>query len=163
VSGATPDRATFVAGLEEEIAGFGELCQLLQAEQQCLLEGDADALLALTDTKSRTVERLTELARLRAEYLRERRLAPGAAGMQQWLASLTGGERARLADAWSRLVALGAAARAANRINGGLIATRVRHDQAALATLQNAAQQHTGYGPDGQSDFHVGNRELARA
>jgi flagellar biosynthesis/type III secretory pathway chaperone len=83
--------------------------------------------------------------------------------MQQWLASQASAERTRLADAWARLLALTASARAANRINGGLIATRLGHNQAALATLQSAAQHHTGYGPDGQSDFHVGNRELARA
>jgi flagellar biosynthesis/type III secretory pathway chaperone len=163
VTGAVPDRAAFVAGLQEELASFDELSRILHAEQQCLLEGDADALLALTDAKSRTVERLQELARLRAAHLHERRLPPGAAGMQQWLASQASAERARLADAWTRLLALTASARAANRINGGLIATRLTHNQAALASLHNAAQHHTGYGPDGQSDFHVGNRELARA
>jgi flagellar biosynthesis/type III secretory pathway chaperone len=163
VSGAAPDRAAFVAGLQEELASFDELSRILHAERQCLLEGDADALLALTDIKLRTVERLTELARLRAGYLHERRLTPGAAGMQQWLASQASAERRRLADAWARLLAMTASARAANRINGGLIATRLGHNQAALATLQSAAQHHTGYGPDGQSDFRVGHRELARA
>jgi flagellar biosynthesis/type III secretory pathway chaperone len=163
VSGSTPDRAGFVAGLQEELASFDELSRILHAERQCLLEADADALLALTDAKSRIVERLMELARRRAAYLRERRLTPGVAGMQRWLASQASAERARLADVWARLLALSAAARAASRINGGLIATRLTHNQAALATLQSAAQHHTGYGPDGQSEFRVGNRELARA
>lgn len=163
MSGAAPDRAAFVAGLEEEVASFGELCRILQAEQQCLLGRDMEALLALTDVKSRTVERLLELATLRTAYLHDRRLTPGAAGMQQWLASQAAAERTRLADAWARLLALIADARAANRINGGLIATRLSHTQAALATLQSAAHHHSGYGPDGQSDFRVGNRELARA
>jgi flagellar biosynthesis/type III secretory pathway chaperone len=163
VSGAAPDRAAFVAGLQEELASVDELSRILHAEQRCLLEGNADALLALADVKSRTVERLAELARLRAAYLHEQRLIPGTAGMQQWLASQASAERTRLADAWARLLALTAFARAANRINGGLIATRLGHNQAALATLQSAAQHHTGYGPDGQSEFRVGNRELARA
>jgi flagella synthesis protein FlgN len=163
VNGAAPDRAAFVAGLEEEVASLSELCRILQAEQQRLLEGDVDALPALTDAKSRTVERLVELATLRSAYLDARRLPPGAAGMQQWLASQAGGERSRLADAWARLLALTADARAANRINGGLIGTRLGYNQAALATLQSAAHHHSGYGPDGQSDFRVGNRELARA
>jgi flagella synthesis protein FlgN len=163
VSAAAPDRAAFIVGLEREVAGVGGLCRILQAEQQCLLEGDTEALPALTDAKSRAVEDLVELASLRNAYMDARRLPPGAAGMEHWLASQAGGERARLSDAWSRLLALTADARAANRINGGLIGTRLGYTQAALATLQSAAHHHSGYGPDGQSDFRVGNRELARA
>jgi flagellar biosynthesis/type III secretory pathway chaperone len=164
VSGATPDRAAFVAGLVDEVAGLDELSNILHAEQQCLLADDSDALAALTDAKTRAVERLTELATLRSAYLDARRLPPGAAGMQRWLASQPDRERARLAAAWARLLALTAAARAANRINGGLIGTRVSCNQAALAALRSAAQpHHNGYGPDGRTDFRVGNRELARA
>jgi flagellar biosynthesis/type III secretory pathway chaperone len=163
VSAAAPDRAAFIAGLEQEVAGLGELCRILQAEQHYLLEGDAEALPALTDAKSRAVEHLVELGSLRNAYLDSRRLPPGTAGMEQWLVSQAGGERARLEDAWSRVLALTADARAANRINGGLIGTRLGYAQAALATLQSTAPHHSGYGPDGQSDFRVGNRELARA
>jgi flagella synthesis protein FlgN len=158
-----PSNAAFAAALNAELAAFAELRRILQVEQDCLLSTDTDALLALANLKSHTVERLAELATQRAAYLQSQRLPPGSEGMQRWLAAQTGPEAKRLTDTWKRLLALAAEARAENQINGGLIGTRLGHNQAALATLQASARHHSVYGPDGQSDFRVANRELGRA
>ena len=158
-----PAHAAFAAALNAELAAFAELRRILQAEQDCLLGTDTDALLALADLKSRTVERLAEWASERAAFLRAQRLPPGGDGMRQWLSAQTGVEAKQLNDTWTRMLALAAHARAANEINGGLIGTRLGHNHAALAALQAAAQHHSVYGPDGQSDLRVANRELGRA
>ena len=45
---------------------------------------------------------------------------------------------------------LAAQVRAANEINGALVAARLKHNQAAITALQTAARNNTGvYGPDG--------------
>lgn len=160
---AEPGRTAIVEEVEAEVYAFGELCRILLAEQACLLRNDVDALLELAEIKSRTVERLSELAASRAAHLGDRGLLPNSAGMQQWLDSQPSADGAELDQAWGRVLALATEARALNNVNGGLIALRVNHGQAALSTLQAAAKRHSVYGPDGQSDFRPANRALGRA
>jgi flagella synthesis protein FlgN len=158
-----PELAAFIAGLQAEVATFGELCQVLESEQSCLLRSDADALLGLTELKSRQVERLGTLAGARTRYLHSLRLPADHAGMARLLESEHGRATRELGEAWRKLVALAEQARALNETNGGLIATRLNHNRAALDALVSAARTLSTYGPDGHTDLPTGQRELGRA
>jgi flagella synthesis protein FlgN len=160
---AAPERDAFVSGLRAELSGFRELQRILRAEQDCLLRADAEGLLCLTETKSRQIELLDALARLRAGYLHALSLTPDRRGMAQWLAAHAGAEKTQLAALWEQLVDAATAARALNDSNGGLIGVRLNHNQDALAALQSAARSLSTYGPDGQAHLPAGQRELGRA
>jgi flagella synthesis protein FlgN len=160
---SVPDRAAFVAALGTERAGYEALCEILRAEQAGLERGDVDAVQALTERKSRQVEELTALARDRAAFLGASRLAPDPSGMETWLQTHGGAQREVLAKTWERLLACAAEARRLNEVNGALLALRLGHAQAAFATLQAAARQHSVYGPDGQNELRPANRNLGSA
>jgi flagella synthesis protein FlgN len=162
-SAAAPNRLAFVAALEAELAAYTELCELLRAEQTSLERGDVDQLQQLTELKSRQVERLATLGATRVAYLHAVQLSASPAGMQEWLASHAGAQQPALRRTWQRLLELAGEARALNELNGGLVATRLNHSQAALAALHAAGRQHLVYGPDGQNDFRAANRDLGRA
>lgn len=157
------DRAAFVANLRAERHAFREFCQVLEAEQACLLRSDVDALLQITQLKSSKVDRLAELANARVRHLDGLRLDSGRDGMLEWLAKHAGSDQPELSALWDELVAFADQARNLNDSNGTLITTRLTHNQAALAALQSAARTHSLYGPDGQSNIVTGNRELGRA
>lgn len=163
MTAATLDRAAFVAALGAEQAGYAALCGILRAEQAGLERGDVDHVQALTERKSRQVEELARLAATRAAFLSALRLAPDPAGMDAWLASQAGAQRDALAHTWRQLLACAAEARNLNEVNGALLTLRLQHSQAALASMQAAARQHSVYGPDGQSDLRPANRDLGRA
>lgn len=160
---AGAERSAFVSGLRAELAGFGELHQILLAEQDCLLRADAEALPELVEVKSRQIERLHALAGQRAGYLGALALEPGGRGMRAWLAEHAGADQRELSVLWQRLVDAAAEARTLNDRNGGLIGARLNHNQAALAALQAAARSLSTYGPDGQAQLPAGQRELGRA
>ena len=155
--------AAFAATLQAELTAFAELSRILALEQDCLLGTDTDTLLRLSERKSRTVERLGELAGQRADFLRAQGLPRGRIGVQQWLAAQPEAQARQLSEAWGRLLEVARDARADNQINAGLIGIRLGYSQAALAALQSAASHPNLYGPDGQSDFRITNRDLGRA
>jgi flagella synthesis protein FlgN len=163
VPAAAPNRAAFVAALEAELVSYTELCELLRAEQLSLERGDVDHLRQLTELKSRQVERLGVLGGARAAYLRGQQLPATPTGMEEWLRSHAGAQQPGLTRTWTRLLEIAAEARALNELNGGLVALRLNHSQAALAALHEAGRQHLVYGPDGQNDFRASNRDLGRA
>jgi len=157
------DHAAFVAGLRAEHHAFHALCQLLENEQACLIQADAESLVDITRLKSEEVDRLTELARGRVEYLHAMGLPGGRAGMNEWLALHAGAARAELTRLWQELTRFAAKSRSLNETNGKLMATRLAHNQAALSTLQSAASAQNMYGPDGHAEVVGGQRELGRA
>jgi flagella synthesis protein FlgN len=160
---AVPDHSAFVAALEAELAAYDELRQLLQAEQDSLESGDVDSLQHITALKASQVERLAALGATRAAYLTSVQLSADPHGMEAWLRDRAGTQRQRLTQTWQRLLQVAAQARTLNDLNGGLMATRMHHNQAALAALQGAGRQQMVYGPDGQNDFRPANRDLGRA
>jgi flagella synthesis protein FlgN len=160
---AAPDRTAFAAVIEAELAAYGELCKVLQDEQDSLQRGDVEALQQLTERKSTQIERLAGLGADRADFLTRMQLPATPAGMQTWLREHAGVHRDALADAWERLLATAQEARALNDLNGSLVALRLNHSQAALAALHQAGRQHVFYGPDGQSQFEPVARALGRA
>jgi flagella synthesis protein FlgN len=155
--------SAFVAGLRSELAGFRELQQILLAEQDCLKRADVDALVRVTEIKSQQIERLKALAARRSDYLEHLRVGLDRRGMTSSPRAHAGSDAAELSAMWAQLLNAAAEARALNDINGALIAARLNHNQAALATLHAAGRTLSTYGPDGQTELRAGQRDLGTA
>ncbi len=144
--------------LVEEVAQLRSFLVLLENEQQALVGGDVERLLALATEKSGIFGRLAKLGEARAKTLAAAGLASDREGMQHWLEQHRdlGGARRD----WQDLLALAKNAHALNQTNGELIATRLAHNQQALSALLAAANQASLYGPDGQAHPVGGGRSL---
>ena len=102
------------------------------------IEADIDGLNAITDEKSGTVARMTELAHTRLHAM----------------------AAADATETWVELLALTQSAQEINRVNGLLINTHLTRNQVALSVLHGADQRSGFYGPDGQAKIPVTARNL---
>jgi len=141
--------------LLEEAGQLRGFLVLLEREQQALVDGDVDRLLTLAAEKNDAFGRLARLGAARAGKLAEAGLGADRPGMEAWLARQPGTR-----PAWEALLELASRADELNRSNGKLIASRLAHNQQALATLLAAANQAALYGPDGQARPVGGGRSL---
>lgn len=140
-----------VKNLEAELRAFQEFIQVLQTEQDALVQGNVDPLLELARIKSEKVVLLSQLAKNRTRFLSAQGYSPEHGGMTKWLQQQRDGGIPQVAELWQRLLTLAGNAQQLNQINGGMIDTRLRNNQQALAVLQVAANQSALYGSDGQT------------
>lgn len=142
-------------GLDEEIAAGKTLLELLAREQECLVRVDVDALAGVTEAKTQTVNRMTELAQRRHRALAAAGFDASEAGMQEWVK-----QRSAANEAWNALLTLAREAKELNRTNGLLIAQHMSRNQAALNILHGSQQGGGLYGPNGQATSQTGSRRL---
>lgn len=140
-----------VKNLEAELQAFQDFIQVLQTEQNALVQGNIDPLLELARIKSEKVVSLSQLAESRTHFLSAQGYDQEHGGMAKWLQQQRDGGNPQIVELWQQLLALAENARQLNQINGGMIDTRLRNNQQALAILQAAAKQNALYGPDGQT------------
>lgn len=138
----TPDLLRLQRVIEDEVSLLTDFIALLEQEESLLVEGQTDALLALSNQKTQVYRRLQFLHDDRSRIVARSRQG----GFQALLAAIPDGT-AR----WDTLLDLAAEAQRRNGVNGQLIAERMKHNQAALSVLLAAADQPQLYGPDGQS------------
>jgi flagella synthesis protein FlgN len=152
----------YAAVLEQERDRVREFLQLLQQEQAALVAGDHDELMAFTEQKAARILDLRRVSDGRSRLLAAHGLRADKDGMSAWIETF-GDEPAR--RLWDEIKSLAAQVRAANEINGALVAARLKHNQAAIAALQTAARSGSGvYGPDGGARFTASTtRALASA
>lgn len=137
----------YLAVLQQERVRVGEFLALLQREQAALVAGDHDELMAFTEQKAAHILDLRRIADSRSRLLVSHGLRTDKDGMSAWIERY-GDEHAR--RLWDEIKSLAAQVRAANEINGALVAARLKHNQAAISALQAAARSNpNGYGPDG--------------
>lgn len=142
----------FLAGLKRELEAFREFHQVLSAEHQALLGGEADALVALAQRKNQRVIELAQLAEARNRYLTALAGSTNQIGMDAWLDSYDPTDRHRAGQLWRELIDLARSTKDLNQSNGQLIHTQLAHNQQALSVLlgANAGTSHL-YGADGQA------------
>jgi flagellar biosynthesis protein FlgN len=139
--------AQYLTVLEQERGRVREFLELLQQEQAALVAGDHDDLMAYTEQKAARILDLRRLSDTRSRLLASHGLRADKDGMSAWIESHGDEPLRRL---WDDIKSLAAQVRAANEINGALVAARLKHNQAAIVALQSAARNGTGvYGPDG--------------
>jgi flagella synthesis protein FlgN len=143
--------APYAAVLEQERDRVREFLELLQQEQAALVAGDHDELMAFTEQKAARILDLRRVSDARSRLLASHGLRADRDGMSTWIEQHGDEPIRRL---WDDIKSLAAQVRAANEINGALVAARLKHNQAAIAALQSAARSGSGvYGPDGATRF----------
>lgn len=150
--------ASPTATLADETGAAGQLLQLLQQEQQCLVGGDVGGLEKLVAEKATLVGRMTELAQRRYRALADAGHEPSETGMKAWLEKSGAASDAK--RAWNELLTTAESAKELNRVNGMLINQHLARNQGALNILQGTPQTGNLYGPNGQSTLGRGRRSL---
>jgi flagella synthesis protein FlgN len=142
----------FLSGLKRELEAFRQFHQILSAEHEALVGGEADALVALAQRKNERVIELTQLADARNRYLTETTGSTNQIGMEAWLDSYDAADRHRAGHIWRELIDLARLTKELNQRNGQLIHTQLTHNQQALSVLLGAnAGTSNLYGADGQA------------
>lgn len=159
----TSSAQALLDAFQEELAAFGTLLAVLSGERNALLANDVDAVSAFAARKAQLVDRLREMADVRAARVQRDGFSGSAPGIQAWLMHHGGASADKLSALWQHLLDAARQARSANESNGLIVRARMQHNQGALHALQAAAQRLSLYGPDGLSSFSPGQRELGRA
>jgi flagellar biosynthesis/type III secretory pathway chaperone len=148
-AGPAANAAVFVAGLQDEQIALVAFTSLLQAEQDALVQGNADRLAEFATDKAAQIELLTHLGEQRSRHLAAQNLNGSAEGMLTWL-SRNPGFAAAVRKIWRELLAQAETARQLNHSNGLLIESGLQQNRLKLAVLQTAAALDGVYRPDGQ-------------
>jgi flagella synthesis protein FlgN len=148
-TGPAASAAGFVAGLQDEQIALVAITSLMQAEQDALVQGDADRLAALGADKAVRIERLTVLGEQRSRHLAAQNLGASAEGMLIW-SNRNPGFAAHARKLWRELLTQAETARQINHSNGLLIESRLQQIRLKLAVLQTAAASDGVYRSNGQ-------------
>lgn len=146
---AVANAAAFAAGLQDEKNALAAFTSLLLAEQEALVQGDADRLANLAGEKAAQLELLTHLGESRNRHLATQNLNPSAEGMLAWI-NRNPGFATAVKRIWQELLVQAENAQQINQSNGVLIETRLRQNHMRLTVLQTAAAPDGVYRPDGQ-------------
>ncbi|NTV10284.1 MAG: flagellar protein FlgN [Zoogloea sp.] len=141
--------------LDEEVVLLRAFIELLRREEAMLVDGRVDALFPLAAEKVELCRKLQHLSDDRALLMGQAGLAASDANIRSTLAA----SAAALAQ-WDTVIGLARDAREHNRVNGGLIRTRMQNNQQALTVLLAAVDQPQVYGPDGQTRPATGGRHF---
>lgn len=144
-----PSSAHPAAGLSDEQAVARHLVELLMQEQAHLISANIDALVIVTEEKTKLVAQLSGLGSSRYQALAACGHAPNETGMRDWVNSAT--DNSSAGESWAALLALAESAKELNRINGMLISTHMVHTQTAINALNGNRKSSNFYGPDGQT------------
>lgn len=140
--------ADYLKSLTQERERVREFLQLLEAEQSALVAGEHDHLLAFTEKKAVRLLELRRYSDSRSKLLAAQGLRADRDGMSAWVEQQPDGEVRKV---WDEIKSLAAQVRATNEINGVLVATRLQHNQAAIAALRASSRSSGVYGPDGST------------
>jgi flagellar biosynthesis protein FlgN len=130
---------------------------ILEQEQHALQQADVSLLLPLVKEKTGQAQQLAALADTRNQWLAKLGYSRDRSGMERGLKDCTPGAAA----AWGELLQLAETASQLNKINGVLIAQRLRYNHQALTVLQAATHGAGLYGADGQPQLFSGGRQLS--
>lgn len=142
--------------LEREIELVSRFVSILNDEQECLAQGNADALPEISATKSALVEQLNALEGQRMEAIELPGKASDLPSMEKWLKDNANDIEA--ASAWQKLRELAREAKTLHELNGQLVATHLKNAAEALAILTQKASQSALYGASGQTTTSTGSR-----
>src|SRR5262245_11779348 len=131
---ARPNITAYLNNLAEEHSVLARLVDLLRAEQDALVRGDADRVAALAEPKAQCVGARKPHAQERRALVLAGGQSPESNGMRLWTEEQSRIEP-RLARRWREFLALARVADQVNRENGTLIATRLRATEQGLNAI----------------------------
>jgi flagella synthesis protein FlgN len=138
--------ADHLKSLQQERDRIKEFLHLLEREQSALVAGEHDHLMAFTEQKAARILELRRYSDSRSKLLAAQGLRADKDGMSTYIDQRADENVRRV---WDDIKALSAQVRAVNEINGVLVATRLKQNQAAIVALQSSAKGAGVYGPDG--------------
>jgi flagella synthesis protein FlgN len=151
----------FAVSLRAELEAFREFHLILQQEQAALIAGDIDRLLQLAPGKTALMEKLSTFSAERGRRLAAAGHENNPAGLAAWFNAIGVDDETR--ELWKQLLDLAREAEQANRRNGILIETHLRHNQQALSVLRTAANPGNSlYGANGQISGTSSGRPLGK-
>lgn len=134
--------------------------QILQSEHQALTEGQIDKLTEFSRLKS---EQAVLLSQLSARHpLPRGDHASSTGNISETLRAMDPDGQHNLLSLWEELMHLAKQAQYQNQLNGAMIEAQMKHNQQALAILQEAAKQNSLYGPDGHAQAIGTGRQLGK-
>jgi len=160
-AGQGASAAAFAAALQAEHDALGAFISLLQAEQEILVQGDADRLAAIAPEKSAQIDLLARLGQKRDRYLTDQCLTLDAAGVETWL-SRQPAIAATARKTWRESLRRAEMARQLNINNGLLIETRMQQNRQKLSVLQSAVGSDHVYRPDGHFGPFSSRRQIGQ-
>ncbi|MFA7243320.1 MAG: flagellar protein FlgN [Sulfuricellaceae bacterium] len=143
--------AGFAENLAAEAEALQQFLQVLQAEQEALTHGNIDKLAEYARLKSEQGLRLAQLSANRNRILKQYGLESTAEGINRLIQREDPDGRRCLAQHWENLLDQAKQTQDMNRLNGAMIEAQLKHNQQALAILQEAAKQTSLYGRNGHS------------
>ena len=155
-----PSLAGFAENLAAETEALRQFLKILQSEQEALTQGNIDKLSDISRLKSEQGVRLSQLSS--NHILKRLGLEPTPEGIRQLIQQEDPDGKRGLADHWDKLLELAKQARDLNRLNVAMIEAQLKHNQQALAILQEAAKQTSLYGQDGHSKMLGTGRKLGK-
>ncbi len=155
-----PATSDFAARLSAEIEAVQTFLLTLQSEHNALTEGNIDKLSEYSRLKSDQLVRLSQLST--ANFLAQRNAGAAAHDLAKTIREMDPDGRHGLTEKWEKLLNLAKQAQYQNQLNGAMIETQMKHNQQALAILQEAAKQSSLYGPDGHSRALGSGRQLGK-
>jgi flagellar biosynthesis protein FlgN len=132
--------------LELEEEQMGQFVALLEQEKDLLIAGEVDALVALSEEKTKSYRLLQRVHDQRAILLGNWKGDNSGQSIAALLESIP-----ELGARWQKILNLAEQANEQNQINGRLINERLAHNQAALSVLMAAAERPQFYGADGRA------------
>lgn len=136
----------FSALLSENTGQLAHFVELLKHEQELLIEGRVEELLALAEDKTAAVRQMQSAENSRALALS----ADGIDPSPESVAAFVQSEGKALQNAWTRYLALAREANELNQLNGKLIRQHLQNNQLALSVLLSASEVPL-YNADGLS------------
>lgn len=133
--------------LNQETDLARQLNDLLLDEEKALLSNDPDPLLALTQTKSDLVQKLSQANQERYRCLDSLNCMASDQGMVHYLREHP---NETLQSCWDRFLQVVKAAKERNRTNGMLLMRLYTRNQSALQALRGGHEAKSLYEPNGQ-------------
>lgn len=150
----------FAALLKAEIEALQNFLLILQSEHKALTEGNIDKLTEFSRLKSEQAVQLSQLSAGHPPALSD--AGPSVRDITESIRKMDPDGKHDLMRFWEKLMDLAKQARYQNQLNGAMIEAQMKHNQQALAILQEAARQSSLYGPDGHAKAMGTGRQLGK-
>lgn len=161
-SNPLPSHSNFASLIEAEFDALEKFRQILEGEQQILKLGEIDKLADIARNKSELLVKLSQLGTAREAFLKQNHIGADATSIDQFIRQEASSGTPTLLESWKNLLVSASYVQELNQSNGAMIEALLKHNQQALAILQDAAQQNGLYGPDGHSRAIGSGRPLGK-
>lgn len=160
MSPAHASASDLAARLSAEIEAVQAFLLTLQSEHDALTKGNIDKLSEYSRLKSEQLVQLSQLST--GNFLTQRDADAASHDIAAAIRGMDPDGRHGLTEKWEKLLNLAKQAQYHNQLNGAMIEAQMKHNQQALAILQEAAKQSSLYGPDGHARALGSGRQLGK-